>query len=303
MSKTAFLFPGQGAQAVGMGKHLVETLPAAADIFQQANDVLGYDLAKICFDGPAEKLDSTAYSQPAIFVSSFAALASLQASAPEVVTSCDFAAGLSLGEYSALVFAGVMDFEAGLRVVQARGKAMQTASDLVASGMVSVLGLDRKQVQQICDDARVEGGTLQLANLLCPGNIAISGDKQSCNQVEEVAARAGAMKSIPLAVAGAFHTNLMQPALEHLTTALSEVEMQPPRIPVVSNVDAQTHADPTEIKQLLIQQVIEPVRWEDSMRFLINAGVEQFFEIGSGRVLRGLLRRIDRKISCENITC
>ena len=303
MSKTAFLFPGQGAQAVGMGKHLVETLPAAADIFQQANDVLGYDLAKICFDGPAEKLDSTAYSQPAIFVSSFAALASLQTSAPDVVASCDFAAGLSLGEYSALVFAGVMDFEAGLRVVQARGKAMQTASDLVASGMVSVLGLDRKQVQQICDDARVEGGTLQLANLLCPGNIAISGDKESCNQVEEVAARAGAMKSIPLAVAGAFHTDLMQPALEHLTTALCEVEMQPPRIPVVSNVDAQTHADPTEIKQLLIQQVVEPVHWEDSIRFLINAGVEQFFEIGSGRVLRGLLRRIDRKISCENITC
>lgn len=302
MSKLAFLFPGQGAQSVGMGKQLAETLPVARQLFDRANAVLGYDLADVCFNGPAEKLDSTVHSQPALFVCSLAALESLRGSAPDVVANCQSTAGLSLGEYTALVFAGVMKFEAALKVVQCRGEAMQAASDRSPSGMVSVLGLDRDKVDAICAEARQPGEVLQIANLLCPGNIVVSGHKTACARVPELAEKAGAMKTIPLSVAGAFHTPLMEPALQRLTAALAAVPMDKPRIPVISNVDATSHDDPEEIRQLLVRQVCSPVRWEDSIRRLLSDGVEQFYEIGPGRVLAGLLKRIDRKIKCENIS-
>src|SRR5262245_31830948 len=201
MSKTAFLFPGQGAQTVGMGRQLVESVPAAKALFDQAGAVLGYDLLKLCLDGPAEKLDSTVHSQPALFVTSLAAVEWLKANKPDVVSGCQAAAGLSLGEYSALVFADVMSFEEGLRVVQARGQAMQDASDAVPSGMVSVLGLERDKVEQLCNEARASGEVLQIANLLGPGNIVVSGHKSAVNRVADLAAKAGAMKTIPLAVA------------------------------------------------------------------------------------------------------
>ncbi|MBN2295253.1 MAG: ACP S-malonyltransferase [Pirellulales bacterium] len=300
MSRIAFLFPGQGAQFVGMGRQLVESLPAARKLFDQAESVLGYDLAELCFEGPAEKLDSTVCSQPALFVTSLAALESLRDETPEVVLSCEAAAGLSLGEYTAMVFAGVMEFEAGLMLVQQRGAAMQRASDATPSGMVSILGLERSQVEELCDEARGDD-TLEIANLLCPGNIVISGSNAACERAAEMAPRKGAMKAIPLAVAGAFHTEIMHPADEALAEALADVPMQRPKIPVVSNVDAQTHDDPEEIRQLLIRQVIQPVLWEDSMKKLIQDGFDQFHEIGPGRVLRGLLRRIDRKIPCQSV--
>lgn len=302
MSKVAFLFPGQGAQAVGMGRQLVESLPVARELFDRATSVLGYDLAELCFQGPAEKLDSTVYSQPALFVSSLAALESLKVSAPEQVAACAATAGLSLGEYTALVFAGVMDFESGLRVVKCRGEAMQAASDLKPSGMVSVLGLDREKLETLCNENRQPGEVLQLANFLCPGNIVVSGDKAACARIADAAISVGAMKTIPLAVAGAFHTPLMKSAVEKLTTALHDVPMSRPRIPVISNVDAQAHDNPEEIRSLLVQQVCSPVRWEDSLRKLLSDGVEQFYEIGPGRVLAGLLKRIDRKIKCENVS-
>lgn len=300
MSKIAFLFPGQGAQSVGMGRELAAALPAAQSLYDRASAVLGYDLAKICFEGPEEDLDSTVYSQPALFVTSLAALEKLRNEQPDVVLACEACAGLSLGEYTAMVFAGVMEFEAGLKVVQQRGEAMQAASEAVPSGMVSILGLERVQVEQLVDQARGDD-ILQIANLLCPANIAVSGGNAACERVAEAAVSAGAMKAVPLAVAGAFHTPIMQPAVEKLAAALADVPMSAPKIPVVSNVDARPHNDPEEIRDLLIQQVVSPVRWEDSMRYLLDQGFDEFYEVGPGRVLRGLLRRIERKIPCHNV--
>ncbi len=297
MTKPAFLFPGQGAQSVGMGRTAAEALSAARALFDRANSILGYDLANVCFEGPAEKLDSTVYSQPALFVASLAAIESLKAASPEVVADCKAAAGLSLGEYSALVFAGVMSFDDGLKVVQERGAAMQAASDAVPSGMASILGLERPQVEALCEKA-AQGDVLQVANLLCPGNIAVSGTKAACERVAAMAADAGAMRAVRLAVAGAFHTSIMQPAVERLTTVLANVPMQKPRLPVISNVDAEPHDDPEEIRRLLIRQLVSPVQWEDSMRRLLAMGCDRFYEIGPGRVLRGLLKRIDRKVEC-----
>jgi len=300
LSRIAFLFPGQGAQTVGMGAALVESLPAARQLYERAGKILGYDLAKLCFHGPAEDLDSTVYSQPALFVTSLAALESLRQESPDVVLSCEAAAGLSLGEYTAMVFAGVMDFEAGLKLVQERGAAMQEAADATPSGMVSILGLERVQVEALCEQARGDE-ILEIANILCPGNIVISGNNRACERAAELAEKAGAMKAVPLAVAGAFHTPIMAPAVARLGAALESVSMHAPKLTVVSNVDAAAHDDPEEIRRLLIKQVVEPVRWEDSMRLLLDQGFDQFYEVGPGRVLRGLLRRIDRKVSCQSV--
>lgn len=298
--RIAFLFPGQGAQTVGMGQALYESLPAARQLYDRANAVLGYDLASLCFQGPAEDLDTTVHSQPALFVTSLAALEKLRQQSPDVVLSCEAAAGLSLGEYTAMVFAGALDFEAGLKLVQQRGAAMQDAADATPSGMVSILGLERTQVEALCDQAR-QGDTLQVANLLCPGNIVISGTNAACERAADMAEKAGAMKAVPLAVAGAFHTPIMHPADERLAAVLAGVEIRKPDIPVVSNVDALPHDDPEEIRRLLVRQVIQPVRWEDSMRYLLNQGFDQFYEVGPGRVLKGLLKRIDRKIECHSV--
>lgn len=281
-----------------MGREVAASLPAAKALFDRASAILGYDLAEVCANGPADKLDSTVVSQPAIFVCSLAALEQARAQSPELVASCAATAGLSLGEYTALVFAGVLEFEAALRVVQQRGQAMQDASDATPSGMVSLLGLEQPAVEALCAQARGED-VLQIANMLCPGNIVISGSKAACERAVALAEPAGA-KAMPLTVAGAFHTPIMHPADERLAAALADVPMHKPRIPVVSNVDARPHDDPEEIRKLLVRQVIEPVRWEDSLRYLLAEGCDQFYELGPGRVLRGLLRRVDRKLPCEN---
>jgi [acyl-carrier-protein] S-malonyltransferase len=300
VSRIAFLFPGQGAQTVGMGKRLAESLPSVRRLYDQAGEILGYDLAKLCFEGPAEQLDSTVFSQPALFVTSLAALESLRRESPDVVLSCEAAAGLSLGEYTALVFAGVMDFEDGLVLVQKRGDAMQEAADATPSGMVSILGLERVEVEALCEKAR-GGEILEIANHLCPGTIVISGTNAACERAAELAPKMGAMKAVPLAVAGAFHTRIMRPADERLAEALSGMTLHRPRIPVVSNVDARPHDDPEEIRRLLVKQLLSPVLWENSMRYLIAQGFDQFYEVGPGRVLRGLLRRIDRGVSCQSV--
>ena len=300
MSRTAFLFPGQGAQTVGMGRQLCETLPAARRLFDEATDVLGYDLAGVCGNGPAERLNSTAVSQPAIFVTSLAALESLRASEPEAVAGCGAAAGLSLGEYTALVFAGALSFRDGLRVVRRRGEAMQAAADATPSGMVSILGLEQPKVEELCARARGEG-TLQIANLLCPGNIAVSGDRAACDRAVQLAEEMGA-RAVRLTVAGAFHTAIMKPADQALAAALAEVEVRAPRVPVWSNVDARPHTDLGEIRGLLERQVLQPVLWEQTVRNLLAEGYDRFYEIGPGRVLAGLLKRVQRKADCRNVT-
>lgn len=300
MSKTALLFPGQGAQHVGMGNRLVAAYPAASELFDRANEILGMDLRKLCFEGPAATLDSTVISQPALFVTSLAALEKLKADSPEIAQNCAMCAGLSLGEYTALVFAGALSFEDGLRVVQRRGQAMQAAADATPSGMVSILLLELPQVEQICRDASVDGHSLQIANFLCPGNLVVSGTKGACDRAAELAVTAGG-RAIPLSVAGAFHTDIMKPADQALAEALAGVRISSPRIPVLSNVDSRPHSDPEEIRSLLVRQVLSPVRWEDSIRHLLDAGCTEFYEVGPGKVLRGLLKRISRKTNCSSV--
>ncbi len=299
--KVAFLFPGQGAQTVGMGKGLYEESAPARSLFDRAGEILGFDLKSICIDGPAESLEATDVSQPAIFVASLAALEDLKASQPEVVASCSGAAGLSLGEYTALVFAGVLDFETGLGVVRQRGQAMQAAALASPSGMTSILGLDEAKVDEIC--ARVAGsGRLWKANMLGPGNIVVSGDKSALAEVVAVATELGAMKVIPLAVAGAFHTPLMKPADTTLASVLAACELHPPRIPVYANVDASVHGTNLDaIRASLALQVTSGVRWDESMRRMLADGFDTFYEIGPGRVLTGLLKRIDRKVPCTSV--
>ncbi len=299
MTQTAFLFPGQGAQFVGMGRGVVEKSPAAARLFDEANAILGYDLKSLCFDGPAERLDTTAVSQPALYVCSLAAVAMLREQSPEVVENCRFAAGLSLGEYTALTFAGALSFADGLKVVRVRGEAMQAAAEANPSGMVSALLLDGPKVEKVCADAQ-SAGRLWIANYLCPGNTVLSGEKPACARAVELITEAGG-KPIPLTVAGAFHTALMESACSTLTAALASVPLQPPRIPVVSNVDAQPHTDPEKIRAILVRQVTQPVRWEDCVRWLMGQGADAFYEVGPGKVLKGLLKRIDRKVECTSV--
>ncbi len=295
----AFLFPGQGAQSVGMCKSIYDKYACAKALFDRASEILGYDLAKLCFEGPKEQLDATSYSQPALFVGALAALEMLKEVKPDLVASATHTAGLSLGEYTALVFAGALTFEDGLRVVQRRGQVMQESADRQPSGMASLLMLEREKVQAICDEASAVG-QVSIANFLCPGNLVISGEKPAVAKAVELADAAGG-KTVTLAVAGAFHTSIMEPADQKLAEALASVTIQKPRIPVVSNVDAAVHWEPDEIRQLLVRQVVNPVKWEDSIRWLLAQGVAEFTEVGPGKVLAGLLKRIDRKAKCENV--
>jgi [acyl-carrier-protein] S-malonyltransferase len=297
--KTAFLFPGQGAQTVGMAAGLAASNPAAKALFDRASAVLAYDLLDVCTNGPADRLNATDVSQPAIFVASLAALEALKQSEPDAEASVVATAGLSLGEYTALVFAGAMSFDDGLKVVRQRGLAMQAAAVATPSGMVSALLLDADKVNEVVTEAG-SNGRLWVANYLCPGNTVLSGEIAAIDAAEKLIEAKGG-KPVRLAVAGAFHTELMKPADEKLAAALAGATIQPARIPVWSNVDAQPHTDPAEVRTLLVKQVLHPVRWEETMRNLLAVGVERFYEIGPGKVLAGLLKRINRKIECRNV--
>ena len=288
MPRTAFLFPGQGAQVVGMAGALCQSLPAAKARFDTAASILGYDLLGLCVNGPAERLNATDMSQPAIFVASLAALDQLRATEPDIFPEVVATAGLSLGEYTALVFAGALSFEDGLRVVQARGRAMQAAAEATPSGMVGVIGLEIPDIEVLVSEAR-SAGKLEIANYLCPGNTVLSGALPAIERIEQLAIEKGGLRTVRLPVAGAFHTDLMKPADERLAEALATVAIQPPAFPVWSNVDAKPHTDPNEIRTLLVRQVLSPVKWEETIRGLLAEGVERFYEIGPGRVLAGLL--------------
>lgn len=293
------VFPGQGAQFVGMGGWLIRNHAVASELYRRASDLLGYDLAQLSLEGPAEKLDATEFSQPALFVASMAAAAVLREQQPEWVGRVKAVAGLSLGEYSAICYAGGLDFDSAIRLVQRRGRAMQAAADQVSSGMASVIGLDLAALQAVCDEVREPGEVLVPANLLCPGNIAVSGHRSALGRLEAAAVRAGAMKVVPLSVAGAFHTTLMAPAAADLGQALADAEFRPLTVPVFSNVDAESHADSTVFRTLLSRQLVGPVLWGQSVEAMIRAGIQGFIEVGTGRVLRGTIKRINRKIPTE----
>lgn len=301
MTRSAFLFPGQGAQSVGMAGALCESLPAAKALFDRAAAALGYDLLGVCVSGPAERLNATDVSQPAIFVASLAALEQLRAMQPDAPNDVAATAGLSLGEYTALVFAGAISFEDGLRVVDARGKAMQAAAEATPSGMIAVIGMDVPEVEALVAEAK-SAGKIEVANYLCPGNTVVSGSLPALDRLEEIGRERGGIRATRLAVAGAFHTDIMRPADEKLAAALAGITINAPRIPVWSNVDAQPHTDPATIRELLVKQVLSPVRWEETLRGLVAAGVERFYEIGPGRVLAGLMKRVNRKADFHNVT-
>jgi len=298
MGKTAFIFPGQGAQLAGMGADAAAASRRAASVYEKANDVLGFDLRAACFSGPAEGLEATDVQQPAILVTSIALLESL-AERGDAAQLAAATAGLSLGEYTALYFAGSLSFEDAVTLVRRRGALMQQAAEASAGGMVSLVGADEIKAQQLCDRA-ADGDVLVLANLNCPGQIVLSGSAAACARAAELADEFG-VRAVPLKVAGAFHSPLMQPAAERLGEVLAKTNIKAPRIPVVSNVTGQPHSDPASIRRLLQQQVTSAVRWQACMEYLIAGGFDRFVEVGPNRVLTGLMRKIDRKAKAVGI--
>jgi [acyl-carrier-protein] S-malonyltransferase len=300
--KTAFLFPGQGAQAVGMGADIAGAYPIAAEIFEKANRIVGFDLRKICFEGPAEQLNTTAISQPAIFVTSAAMLEVLKTNPTTIGLKADVTAGLSLGEYTALYAAGVISFEEALILLQRRGEAMQQAADKTSGAMVSIIGLDEEKVRQLCTEAS-EGELLVAVNFNCPRQIVISGTKTACERAEKLAAKYGAMKAIRLEVAGAFHTEMMASAAETLKEAIAGCKiLEPGDIRVIANINAEYYQSAEKIAEGLVKQLTYPILWQKCMERLLADGVEQFYEIGPGRVLTGLMKRINRKAEVINIS-
>jgi [acyl-carrier-protein] S-malonyltransferase len=295
--KTAFLFPGQGAQKVGMGKDLHEAFEPARRVFDLAEAACGMPLKQLCFEGPEEQLARTDVCQPAIFTVSAATLAALaDLLGPDKAEAIRpaFMAGLSLGEYTALYAADAIDLQAAVRLVARRGELMQQAAVAVPSAMVSIIGLDEAKVQELVA-AAAGGEALSCANFNCPGQIVISGAAAACKRAEAMAGNFGASGAVALNVAGAFHSEIMAPAAPKLAKALSAADFRTPRTPVVSNVDAAPVGGPGDIRAKLVGQLTSPVRWQQSVEFLLAAGVEKFYEIGPGRVLAGLMRRISRR--------
>jgi len=300
--KTAFLFPGQGAQVVGMGKEIAHMFRAAAEIFDRANDIVGFDLSGVCFEGPAERLNTTTISQPAIFVTSAAILEVLKTNPATKDVKADVTAGLSLGEYTALYAAGVISFEDALILVQKRGEAMQGAAEATEGAMASIIGLDEEQVRQLCCEAS-EGELLAAVNFNCPGQIVISGSKGACERAEKLAAEHGAIKAVRLEVGGAFHTEMMSAAADVFKEALAKCKVsEPSDVKIIANIDAEYYESAEKIKEGLIKQLTCPILWQKCIEKLVAEGVERFYEIGPGRVLTGLMRRINRKMKVENIS-
>jgi len=288
--KTAFVFPGQGSQAVGMGKDLAEKY------LDQANQILGIDLKKICFEGPEEELKKTEITQPAILTVSVAAYESLKnkgVPAPAAV------AGHSLGEYSALVAASAISFTDAVKIIHLRGKYMQEAVPLGEGSMAAILGLTKEQVEDCCKKAST-AGIVSPANLNSPGQIVISGKKEAVEEASKLCKEAGAKRVIPLQVSAPFHCALMQPAADKLKVELDKIEIKDTQIPVVSNVTANYITSGSEIKDLLVKQVTNSVLWEDSIKKMIADGVESFIEVGAGKVLAGLIKKIDRQIEVKS---
>lgn len=294
MGKTAIVFAGQGAQAVGMGKDLADAFPSCAALFKRADEVLGMGLSKICFEGPIEALTRSDNCQPAIFVTSLACAAALREKAPAFAAAG--VAGLSLGEWTALHHAGVVTFEDALRVLQARGRFMQEACEARAGGMVSVMGLSDGVLRDVCAATGVE-----MANINSPEQIVLSGPKERIADAERVAKEKGAKKTVVLNVAGAFHSSLMAPAAAKLEAFLKDVKLNAPQVPVVANVTGMPHGGPDDIRRAMVQQVTQSVRWVSCVEWFRGQGVGTYVECGPGKVLTGLIKRIDAAAVLHNI--
>ncbi|MGA2139996.1 MAG: ACP S-malonyltransferase [Verrucomicrobiia bacterium] len=293
--KTALLFAGQGSQAVGMGRDLCEKHDVCRRLFARANEVLGRDLQKICFEGPEDVLTKTDNAQPGIFLTSLACLEALKSQVPDL--GFDATAGLSLGEFTALAAAGAVSFDDGLRMAQLRGRFMQEACDSTNGGMASILNMDAAVLAEVCREAGVD-----IANINSPGQVVISGDKEKIGRAVELAKARGAKRAIPLVVAGAYHSRLMESAKIKVAEALASLPMREPKVPVVSNVSARPAGSVAETKDLLVRQVTSSVRWSESMQWLVSQGFTRFIELGPGNVLSGLMKRINKDVEILNVS-
>ena len=297
-TKTAFIFPGQGAQYVAMAREIYDNYQFARDMFATAAQVLGFDIAKLIFEGPEERLAQTENAQPAIFLASSVCLKALMQEAGDL--KADYMAGLSLGEYTAYYAAGSISFVDGLRLVRKRGQYMEQAGKLRKGTMITLLGLDEAAVRDICDEVS-EKGTVQVANLNCPGQVVISGEVDATRLAAEKAIEAGAKRAIELKVSGAFHSELMLPAREKLEQELAGTQISAPKVPVIANASARFVTGPDDIRCSLADQLTSSVLWQKSMEKLIEGGVGLFVEIGCGKVLRGILRKIDREAEAVGV--
>ncbi|NGP62512.1 ACP S-malonyltransferase [Paenibacillus thiaminolyticus] len=297
MGKLAFVFPGQGSQEVGMGKDVYDAVPAAREAFESADRVLGFPLTEMIFEGPESDLKQTSNTQPALLATSWALYQALERHGIRP----DYVAGHSLGEYGALVAAGVLRFEDAIAIVRQRGQFMEQAVPSGQGAMAAVLGAERERLGALCDDISAAGTPVEMANLNCPGQIVLSGSREGIDAAVERGKEAGAKRVIPLEVSGPFHSAMMKPAAERLGEALRAIEMQDARIPVIANVTARPVTEAEQIRGLLVEQVFSPVLWEDSVRYLIDQGVDTFVEIGAGKVLSGLIKKIDRSLRIVSI--
>ena len=292
----AFVFPGQGSQFVGMGKDLYETSPLAKELFDKADEILGFKITDIMFAGTDEQLKETKVTQPAVFLHSvISALCLGDDFAPAMV------AGHSLGEFSALVASGALGFEDGLRLVAARANAMQKACEANPGTMAAIIGLSDEKVEEICAEVSKNGKLVIPANYNCPGQLVISGDVEAVNEACEKLKEAGAKRALPLKVGGAFHSPLMQPAKDELQKAIENTTISAPKCPVYQNVDAKPHTDAADIKANLIAQLISPVRWTKSVQNMIADGADDFTECGPGKALQGMIGRIDKTVNAHGI--
>ncbi len=284
-----FVFPGQGSQFVGMGKDLYNDFPVCREVFDKANEILGYDLKSICFEGPEELLKQTENTQPALFVHSLAIFEMLKD------FNVDGVAGHSLGEYSALTAAGVFKFEDALRLVRLRGQLMQISGNINPGTMAAIVGLSIEKLNEICESLK-EVGIVQPANFNSPGQIVISGEVNTVRKAVEIAKQNGAKLAKELVVSGAFHSPLMNYAYERIADALNKVEMSEPKFPVYSNVTGDKFENVDQIRKLLIEQIISPVKWQQIIEKMIEHGIKTFVEIGAGKVLAGLIKRINSEV-------
>jgi [acyl-carrier-protein] S-malonyltransferase len=296
MKPIAFIFPGQGSQYVGMGKELFENFSVAKKVFEEADDALHLSISALCFKGPEETLKLTENTQPAVLTTSIAAFKVLQ---EEKGITPQFTAGHSLGEYSALVVSGALTFSEAVKMVRLRGKFMQEAVPVGEGAMAAVLGMEREQVEKLCEEISY-GEVLTPANFNCPGQIVIAGHSKAVERAIERIKQEG-KKAVLLPVSAPFHSPLMKPAGERLEKALEEISVSDLKVPVVTNVEAEVNTSKDRVKGLLVAQVSSPVRWEESMRKMIEKGIEHLFEIGPGKVLSGLMKRIDSRVETKNL--
>lgn len=298
MGKLAVIFPGQGSQTVGMGKDFADTNEQVRSIFDQADNKLGFSLSNLIFEGPQEELTKTTNAQPALLTTSIALFEQFK----KANISVDYMAGHSLGEYTALVAAGSISFEDGVYTVRKRGEFMEEAVPNREGTMAAVLGLDRETLTEVTENASSEGVVVGLANLNCPGQIVISGSREGVEIASKLAKEAGAKRVLPLEVSGPFHSGLMEPASARLNTVLCEISIQNALVPVIANVNATEMTESEEIKERLLKQLYSPVQWEDSVKHMIELGVDTFVEIGPGKVLSGLVKKIDRSVQTYSIS-